>query len=107
MKKPQVSFRIVSFRDIPGRQPATPVASKRVGSMWDDALDALTRCGTIAGIRIRAKSKKEGLKMKSSIQTVARTRAMRVMVLNDQDSSDFFVWLSDAPGRFAGPKTTA
>ena len=72
------------------------------GSKWDNALEALKKSGAVAGIRVRAKNEKERQIMKCSLQTVARTRGMTVMVLNDESSSDFFAWLSDKPGRFAG-----
>ena len=103
MKKPQVKFRLVSLRKIPVRLPATPLTSKLSGSKWDDAFEAVKRRGARQGIRVRAKTQAERQRMKSSLQTVAKTRAMRVMVLNDETSLDFFAWLSDRPGRFAGP----
>jgi hypothetical protein len=103
MRKIQIEFSLIDLEEIPGRLPVTPIASDRKGSQWDEALNALRRHGTSKGIKVPATDKKERQRLKSTLQTIAKTHAMLVEVLDDKTSADFFAWLSDREGRFAGP----
>jgi hypothetical protein len=100
LAKPQVKFQLVSLQHIPGRMRAAPFIPERPGkSTWDDALAALKKRGAIEGIRVRAPSADARQKMKCSLLTIAKSRAMTVEVRNDDRSNDFFAWLSNRPGR--------
>jgi hypothetical protein len=103
MRKQQVQFTPISLEEIPGRLPVTPIASDRTGSQWDDALRALRASGTTHGIKVAAANKQQRQRLKSTLQTIAKSHAMPVEVLDDRESYAFFAWLSDREGRFAGP----
>jgi len=103
MQKPQVEFSLIPIEEIPGRPPVTPIASDRKGSQWDDALNALKRYGGTRGIKVPAADREERQKLKSTLQTIGKTHAMPVEVLDDKKSAGFFAWLSDREGRFSGP----
>ena len=103
MRKSPIKFNLIPLGEIPGRAPVTPVPSDHKGSQWDEALRALTQHGDAKGLKVSAADKKERQKLKSTLQTIAKTRAMLVEVLDDKASTDLFAWLSDREGRFAGP----
>jgi hypothetical protein len=103
MQKP-IQFSVIPLGEIPGRAPVTPVASDHIGSQWDEALSALKRRGDTHGLKVSAADKEERQRLKSTLQTFAKTQASPVAVLDDKASSGFFAWLSDREGRFAGPK---
>jgi hypothetical protein len=63
----------------------------------------LKQHGDTQGIKVPAADKGERLKLKSTLQTIAKTHAMPVKVLDDTESEGFSVWTSDREGRFVGP----
>jgi hypothetical protein len=108
LAKPQVKFQLIGLQHIPGRMRAAPSIPARPGkSTWDDALAALKKRGAIEGIRVRATTADARQKMKCSLLTIAKRRAMTVTVRNDDHSNDFFAWLNDRPGRLAAPGKSA
>jgi hypothetical protein len=103
MRKSSIKFSLIPLGEIPSRAPVTPIATDQKGSQWDEALRALTQHGDAKGLKVSAADKEERQKLKSTLQTIAKTRAILVEVLDDRASTDFFAWLSDREGRFAGP----
>ncbi len=103
MDKAQVEFSLINLEDIPGRPPVTPIASDRKGSQWDDALNALRRHGGTKGIRVPATDEKTRGRLKATLQTISKTHAIRIKVLDDKRSTAFFASVSEDGGRFSGP----
>jgi hypothetical protein len=104
MPKPQIKFVLIPLEEIPGRLPVTPVYSDRVGSQWDEALNALRRNGGTHGIKVPAANRIERNKFKQTLQTFVKTHGLFVKVLDDKGSTSFFAWLGDEEGRFMGPR---
>jgi hypothetical protein len=99
LAKSRVKFRLVSLQQIPGRTRAAPCIPARPGkSTWGEALAVLKKRGVVEGIRVKATTTEERQRMKCSLITIAKSRAMAIKVRNHDNSNDFFAWLNDGPG---------
>jgi hypothetical protein len=63
----------------------------------------LQKSGNVNGIKVSSLSRQERNRLKSSIQTIAKSRGQFVNVLNDRTNDDFYAWFGNGAGRFAGP----
>jgi hypothetical protein len=90
----KVRFESIPLSDIPAKVPIVKLSARRRGSRWDAALLTLESTGSTNGIRVSPPSWQERDRMKSAIQTLAKSRGLFVNVLNDSARRDFFAWIN-------------
>jgi hypothetical protein len=95
-----IPFKLIPLEDVPSRPPITKPVTYRRGSQWDPLLDALLKNKRNAA-KVHEPDALTRNRLKSTLQTIAKNRAMSVEILADRE--DIYAWLGSREGRYAGP----
>ena len=98
--KQQVEFERIKRTEVPFWHPVSTPVTERTGSQWDDALDFLSSDPDSA-IRLNEPSKKRRDRLKSTLQTIAKNRGLRIKVRNQNEL--VYAWSTEEIGRFSRP----
>jgi hypothetical protein len=97
-----IAFKLVPLTAVPSHDPIAKNPANLRGSQWDEVLRALEAEKGRKAARIDNPDKRTRIKLKSTLQTMAKNRHL-IVTVRDDNRSAMYAWIEGSSGRFASP----